>query len=174
LVQDVANRNRRAILSKIPELTPALNTFIEGMGMYFESQGIPRIGGRILGLLMLAHSPLSAEDMATVLNISRASISTNFRLLLSSGLVEKVAQRGDRTTYFVFSDSAMEQRINVGVQSTVAFKRLVQRGLDALPRKDPARRHLDNSLEWSDMLIDSLQDAARRWRARPAATGAHS
>ena len=156
---------------RIPELTPELSHFVDGMGMYFESQGIPRIGGRILGLLMIAHGPLSAEEIAAILGISRGSVSTNFRLLLGSGLVEKVALRGDRTTYFVFSDSAMEQRIAVGVQSAVAFKRLVQRGLEALPQKDPARHHLDSSLEWSDVLIDSLDQALARWRARPAAAG---
>ena len=154
--------------SKVPPLTPELSRFIEGMGMYFENQGIPRIGGRILGLLMLAHSPLSAEDIASILSISRASVSTNFRLLLASGLVEKVTLRGDRSTYYVFSDSAMEQRIAVGVQSAVAFKRLVQRAVDALPQKDPARHHLDSSLEWSDVLIDSLHQALARWRARSA------
>ncbi len=166
--------SRSDILKKIPELTPALHTFIEGMGMYFESQGIPRIGGRILGLLMLAHSPLSAEDMAAILKISRGSVSTNFRLLLASGLVEKVALRGDRTTYFVFSDSAMEQRIAVGVQSALAFKRLVQHAAADLPRKDPARRHLNSSVEWSDLLINSLEQALQRWRARTAGNAARA
>ena len=153
-------------LPKIPRLTPELIGFIEGMGMYFENQGIPRIGGRMLGLLMIAHAPLSAEDFATILDISRASVSTNFRLLLTSGLVEKSALRGDRTTYYVFSDSAMEQRIAVGVQSTLAFKRLVQRAADALPQKDAARHHLDTSLEWADVLLDSLEQALMRWRSR--------
>jgi DNA-binding transcriptional regulator GbsR (MarR family) len=162
-------RGPSAGLQKVPQLTPELNRFIDGMGMYFENQGIPRIGGRILGLLMIAHGPLSAEDIASILSISRGSVSTNFRLLHGSGLVEKVTLRGDRTTYFVFSDSAMEQRIAVGVQSAVAFKRLVQRAVDALPQKDPARHHLDSSLEWSDVLIDSLDQALARWRARPAA-----
>jgi hypothetical protein len=76
-----------------------------------------------------------------------------------------VAAHGDRTTYYVFADSAMEQRMAVGVQSAVAFKRLVQRGLDALPQRDPARHHLDKSLEWSEVLIDSLDQALQRWRA---------
>ncbi len=68
-------------VAKIPRLTPELSRFIEGMGMYFENQGIPRIGGRMLGLLMIAHRPLSAEDLARILKVSRASLSTNFRSL---------------------------------------------------------------------------------------------
>lgn len=157
-------------LDKIPRLTPELSHFIEGMGLYFENQGIPRIGGRILGLLMIAHDPLSSEDVASILKISRGSISTNMRALLISGMVERTALRGDRTTYFVFSDAAMEQRIASGVQSTIAFKRLVQRGLDALPERDPARHHLDASLEWSDMLINSLGETLQHWRAERQAS----
>jgi predicted transcriptional regulator len=153
-------------LQKIPKLTPQLSGFIEGMGMYFENQGIPRIGGRILGLLMVAHWPLSAEDIASILHISRGSVSTNFRLLLPSGMVEKVAMRGDRTTYFVFSDSAMEQRIVTGMQSVGAFKKLVAQGLGALPPKDPARHHLDTSMEWSDLIVESFEKAMVQWRTR--------
>jgi hypothetical protein len=158
--------NERDSLRKIPKLTPALSRFVEGMGMYFENGGIPRIGGRMLGLLMIAHEPLTAEDLATILQISRGSVSTNFRILLGSGMVEKVAYRGDRMTYFVFADSAMEQRMAVGVQSAVAFKRLAQQGLAALPPRDPARHHLDASVAWSNLLVQAFEWATTQWRTR--------
>jgi DNA-binding transcriptional regulator GbsR (MarR family) len=151
-------------LSKVPALTPELTRFIDGMGMYFENQGIPRIGGRILGLLMIAHWPLSAEDIASLLGVSRASLSTNFKLLLSSGMVEKASMPGDRSTYYIFSDSAMEQRIAVGIRSVISFKRLVSQALAALPPKDPSRHHLDVSLDWSDLLIESFNSAMTEWR----------
>ncbi len=151
-------------LSKIPPLTPQLSRFVESMGMYFENQGIPRIGGRMLGLLMIAHQPLSAEDLARILKVSRGSLSTNFRALLASGMVEKVTLYGDRTTYFVFSDAAMEHRTITGTQAAVAFKRLVQQGLAALPPKDPARHHLDASLEWSDIIIEAFERALADWQ----------
>ena len=147
-------------------LTPPLNSFIEGMGVYFEDQGIPRIGGRMLGLLMIAHWPLSAEDLAAILKISRGSISTNMRLLLTSGLVERAVMPGRRTTCYVFSDEAMEHRIAAGVQSVRAFKRLLQQAAQAIPPPDPARHHIDDSLEWSDLLIESFEHATQHWRAR--------
>jgi DNA-binding transcriptional regulator GbsR (MarR family) len=163
------NASRSRSLDKVPRLTPALHTFIEGMGMYFEVQGIPRIGGRILGLLMIAHAPLSAEDIATILKVSRGSLSTNFRLLLASGMVERVTVHGDRVTYFVFSDSAMEQRIAVGLRSVSAFKRLCTQALEALAPHDPSRHHLDISLEWSDLLTQSFETAMAEWHERRVA-----
>jgi DNA-binding transcriptional regulator GbsR (MarR family) len=161
-------------LAKIPRLTPELSRFIEGMGMYFENQGIPRIGGRMLGLLMIAHRPLSAEDLARILKVSRASLSTNFRALLASGLVEKVTLYGDRTTYFVFSDAAMEHRTVTGTQGAIVFRKLVQQGLAALPPKDPARRHLDTSLEWSDLIIEAFQQVLTDWQRRHTRTAERS
>jgi len=160
---------------KIPKLTPPLHRFIEGMGLYFESQGIPRSGGRMLGLLMIAHWPLSAEDVASILQISRGSVSTNMRLLLSSGLVEKAALPRLRTTHFVYADDAMEHRAAAGVKSTEAFKKLLQQAAEAVPARDPARHHIDDSMAWSDLLIEALNDATQRWRTRhPAHAHMHA
>jgi len=160
---------------KIPALTPELTHFIEGMGLYFESQGIPRIGGRMLGLLMIAHWPLSAEDMAAILQVSRGSISTNIRALLASGMVEKALLPRLRTTHFVYSDEAMQQRILAGIQAAEAFKRLLEQAAQAVPARDPARHHIDDSLAGSDVLIDSLNDASQRWRSRhPAHAHVHA
>ncbi len=82
------------------KITPELSKFIEGMGLYFQNQGVPRIGGRILALLMISHDPLSAEDIGATLRVSRGSISTNMRILIAGGLVEKVSIPGQRLTLF--------------------------------------------------------------------------
>ncbi|MFH1184620.1 MAG: hypothetical protein V1755_06225, partial [Chloroflexota bacterium] len=162
-------------LRKIPKLTPQLSRFVEGMGVYFESQGIPRIGGRMLGLLMIAHWPLSAEDIAGILRVSRGSISTNLRLLLSSGMVEKAPSPRSRTTYYAFSDEAMEHRLTASVKSVQAFKRLLQQAAGATPARDPARHHIDDSLAVSDLMLEAFQQVAKRLHARrPAHAHLHA
>ncbi len=152
--------------SKFKKLSPELTRFIESMGMYFESSGVPRIGGRILGLLMVAHEPLSADDIGKILKVSRASVSTNMRLLMSSGMVERTSVLHDRTTYFVFSEAALEQRMVVGIQAAGVFKKLAEQGLAALPDGDSARKNLQRSIEWSDLLVESFQKAIMKWRER--------
>lgn len=153
-------------LNKFQKLSPEMTRFIESMGMYFESQGIPRIGGRILGLLMISHTPLSAEEIAKILKVSRASISTNIRLLTGSGMVEKTSILHNRTTYFIFSEAALEQRLAIGIQSTVIFKKVAEQGLAALPTQDSARSRIERSIEWSDLLVESFQKAITQWRDR--------
>jgi DNA-binding transcriptional regulator GbsR (MarR family) len=138
------------------------------MGRYFESYGIPRIGGRILGLLLVARGPLPAESIAATLRVSRASISTNFRLLLAGGLAEKVSFPGDRTTYFSFPENAWEKTLTVEVNSATAMKRLALQGLEALPPGDPARKRMGELVEWAEYLLQLFQHALVDWRARTA------
>ncbi|MCL4530755.1 MAG: HTH domain-containing protein [Chloroflexi bacterium] len=151
---------------KFAKLSPGLARFIESMGMYFENMGIPRIGGRILGVLMIAHEPLSAEDIGKILKVSRGSISTNMRALTSSGMVEKRSVLHDHTTYFVFSEAAMEQRMMTGIQGAMIFRKLAEQGLASLPSNDSARIRMQRSMEWSDVLVDTFQKAIAEWRAR--------
>ena len=44
--------------------TTTLSQFIENMGLHFEEYGVPRIGGRILGLLLASSRPVSSEEMS--------------------------------------------------------------------------------------------------------------
>ena len=149
------------------KLTPELQHFIRRMGGYFESSGVPPIGGRILGLLMVAHEPLSAEDIASILHVSRASISTNFRVLAASGLAERYTSHADRTTYYVFSDTAWEHAMVMGIRRTQDFKRIVQEGLSAMPENDAARWHLLRGSEYADLMMDFYQHQIDEWRTHP-------
>jgi DNA-binding transcriptional regulator GbsR (MarR family) len=159
-------KNPSVSTDKFEKLDPELARFIESMGMYFESYGIPRIGGRILGLLLSAHEPLSAERIASILKVSRASISTNFRILLTSGLAEKVTRPSDRTTYFVFPETGLEKTLLVEIQGIQALKRLVQQGLNALPANDSARNRMKEMEDWTDFLLKLYQKALVEWQAR--------
>jgi hypothetical protein len=147
-------------------LTPELSKFIENLGMYFESYGIPRIGGRVLGLLLVTQEPLSAKSIATILKVSRASVSTNLRFALHIGLAEKISFLGDRTTYYVFPESGMEKTLAVEIQGLGVMKRLSEQGLAALQPGDPARSRMELLVQWADFLIQVWQKALLEWRER--------
>ncbi len=149
-----------------PKLTPELHRFVQHMGGYFESVGVPRIGGLILGLLIVAHEPLSAEDIAAGLKVSRASISTNFRILAAAGLAERFTSHADRTTYYAFPDSAWEQMLQMGIQRAKAFKRIVQEGLAALPERDISHTRLELADDYTDLVTDWYEKMIAEWRTR--------
>ncbi len=158
------HRRKRSTGKKRMKLTPQLHRFIQQMGGYFESAGVPPIGGRILGLLMVAHEPLSAEDIAAILNVSRASVSTNFRVLAAAGLAERYTSHADRVTYYTFPDTAWEQAMVLGARRAQNFKRIVNEGLAAMPADDAARWHLLRGSEYADLVMEFFQRQIEEWR----------
>ncbi len=150
----------------IPILNPALSKFVENLGGYFESFGIPRIGGRMLGLLLVAEEPLSSEDISAILKVSRASISTNLRMLLAIGWAEKTSFPGDRTSYYVFPENGFEKIFAMEIQASSTLKRFVEQGLSALPPEDSTRSRLEWLADWAGFLIEYWQKAQIEWHER--------
>ncbi|MDY8108924.1 MarR family transcriptional regulator [Fulvimarina sp. 2208YS6-2-32] len=78
--------------------------FIERMGDHMEMEGMPRIAGRLFGLMLVDQGPISFSELAERLNVSRGSISTNARLLESQGLILRVDVAGERQDFFRLAD----------------------------------------------------------------------
>jgi DNA-binding transcriptional regulator GbsR (MarR family) len=64
--------------------------FIERMGLALEADGLPRIAGRIFGLLLVSEDACSLDDLACDLKVSKASVSTNARMLEQRAVLERV------------------------------------------------------------------------------------
>lgn len=60
--------------------------FVESMGLTLESDGLPRIAGRIFGWLLVSEEAQSLDDLAAELRVSKGSVSTNTRLLEQRGV----------------------------------------------------------------------------------------
>ena len=76
------------------------NEFIDTVGEGAERYGMTRVAGLLKGLLVMAREPLSLDDMAERLEVSKASVSTNIRLLERWKAVRRVFNRGDRKNYY--------------------------------------------------------------------------
>lgn len=154
-------------------LSPALREFIESMGVYFGRYGLPRIGGRILGLLMVAERPLSLDDMANTLRVSRASVSTNLRLITASSLADQISLPGDRRDYYRFGRDTWERALKAEVEGIVMLRRIAERGLTAVSgSENTAREHLEETLEFCDLLVRDRQHTIERWQALQESKGA--
>jgi DNA-binding transcriptional regulator GbsR (MarR family) len=82
------------------DLHPALAAFVERFSLAVEEEGLPRIAGRIVALLIVRGEPLSFDDLAETLQISRGSVSTNTRLLEERGILRRVSRLGERKDLF--------------------------------------------------------------------------
>jgi DNA-binding transcriptional regulator GbsR (MarR family) len=146
-------------------LTPDKLKFIENIALYYENYGIPRIAGRMFGLLLLNTQPLSAEQISQQLGASLSSISTNIRALISNGWVEKVTLPGDRVTYYRFSPHAWEQVMERRKQSFAPLKALADNMTASLPEDDAARQQLQAMSDWASVLMHHYDNLIASWQA---------
>jgi DNA-binding transcriptional regulator GbsR (MarR family) len=82
----------------------AASHLIERMGDHLEAEGMPRIAGRIFGLMIIEPELISFGALAERLGVSRASISTNARLLEGKGLLARVRVPGQRQDFYRLAD----------------------------------------------------------------------
>ncbi len=161
------SRGQDAAAQEQPQLSPGMLEFIESMGRYFEQYGISRIGGRILGLLTVAERPLSLDEIATQLQVSRASVSTNLRLATASDLAELVTFPGDRRDYYRMIDDAWGQALRAEVKAFPPLRRIAEHGLAALSPDDTrARAQLEEMIAFCDFAAEEWGGLLDRWQAR--------
>ncbi|HLZ69011.1 MAG TPA: MarR family transcriptional regulator [Dehalococcoidia bacterium] len=152
-----------------PRVPASLGRFVERVGLYFEEFGLPRIAGRLFGLLLVADEPLSLEQAATMLHVSRASVSTNARLVVRSGLVERVSLPGDRRDYYVFGDRSWEAFIETDMKAAVTLREFADDALAGLgPAEAPAKARLEAVAGFFDFYNAELTAILEHWRARAA------
>ncbi len=85
-------------------MNQATADFVEQMGLILESEHFPRIAGRLLGLMIASDEPRTLDDLAEDLGVSKASISTNARLLAEKGIIVRVSVPGDRRDLYAAVD----------------------------------------------------------------------
>ncbi len=147
---------------------PDLDPYIESVALFFETSGLPRIAGRILGLLLVCDPPhRSSAELADAIGASRGSISTMTRMLHDSGLIERVAVPQERATYYRIDPTGFERRFEILMRTIVGFRPLADRGLDLLADASPERtRRLREIRALYVFLERSLPAMIDAWRAQ--------
>lgn len=147
------------------KISAGIQKFIDKMGLYYESYGIPRIGGRILGLLLTAPEPISAEAISKTLQVSRSSVSTNVRLLITVGMLEITQKPLDRTDYFILSDEAWSNAIRLRIQGFQELNKIVEQGRQAMESNGhTGNTKLQEMEKWAEMMQNLHQQALEEWK----------
>lgn len=129
-----------AAMPKSVEPDP-IDNFIDQMGLITQEDGAPPIAGRILGLLLVEGRPLTLNEMASRLHISKASASTNARLLAARGLVRLTDLTGDRQDYYEIVPSPYRHILTtVSARMSRAAER-VEAAERLIPEDRPEAKH---------------------------------
>jgi DNA-binding transcriptional regulator GbsR (MarR family) len=73
---------------------------MEAMGRITSFWGFSKIMGQLYGLLYLSPKPLTLDEMAESLSVSKGNVSINIRALERWNMVKTVWVKGDRKDYY--------------------------------------------------------------------------
>lgn len=82
-------------------MSPKIQSFVMHCGEMGSRWGFNRTIGQMYGLLLINEEPLSANDIAELLNISRGNVSMGIKELQSWRLIQLQHRPGDRKDYYM-------------------------------------------------------------------------
>jgi len=130
--------------------------FVEDICLYFEQMGLPRMAGRVLGVLLISDPPAqSLTDLSEILQASKSSISTTTRLLTGMGLIERAASPLPRQAYFQFKRGGWTVFIHQRLELWASLHQIAEHGLDLLQDRDPV---LQERLQEAHDLFSLIED----------------
>jgi len=110
-----------------------LMDFVEAVAVFYETFGLPRIAGRILGYLLVCEPPeRTAKQLIEELGASRGSVTNMLRLLTTGSVVQIVGRPGDRSRYYRVRDDGFDSLVQSRMAQYVGFGPLADRGLAVL------------------------------------------
>lgn len=115
----------------------ALLEWVERVAMYLARDGVSPIAGRVLGWLMVCDPPeQSAGQISEAIGASRASLTSNLRLLTSMGFLTWRTRPGERTVYYRMAEDAWAVVVRQQVAGITAFLAITRDGLDLVGPDD--------------------------------------
>ncbi len=138
--------------------------WIEDISLYFEQMGLPRMAGRVLGVLLISDPPeQSINALCERLGASKSSISTTTRLLTEMGLIERVASPVPRRIYFQFKPGGWLAFIRQRLRLWASLHQIAERGLELLQDRDPLlRQRLQEAHDMFSLIERSLPGVLER------------
>jgi DNA-binding transcriptional regulator GbsR (MarR family) len=141
-------------------------SFTERMGLALESDGLPRIAGRIFGLLLVSEDSRSLDDLAAELRVSKGSVSTNARLLEQRGLIERICRPADRRDYYRTLPDLFNHTMALRLTRWERFHQAITAARASLPIQSPeVRDRLEEYADAYEYMSEVIREALDRWHA---------
>ncbi len=145
-------------------LDDRLRRVIDDFGQIFARYGLALTIGRVFGLLLISDDPLSLDDIATLLGVSKSSTSVTARELERLGIVRRFAIPGSRRIVYELGDD-LEPIFDSQLTR-------VRQQLAVLDRAEPllmagrARDRLHHMQELHEFAVRETEGMRERWRQR--------
>jgi DNA-binding transcriptional regulator GbsR (MarR family) len=141
--------------------------FIEKIGVIAQNEGLPRIAGRVLAMLVYDGARVSFGELAEKLAVSRGSISSSVRLLEDRQVIKRVAKAGDRQDYFEVAEDAFMTLIETSALRARRAYKDIAGTLAKLPLSEAGpHARLKAYADFYDVIDIALTDAAQQMKKR--------
>ncbi len=155
------------VFADMKPLHPAAVEFIEDLALHAAADGLPRIAGCIVGLLIVRQEPVSFDEIVEQLQVSRASVSTNTRLLESRGAIRRVTRLGERRDLFEVGNDFLERMWEQRLRRERAGLQIAEKARAKLPssyaRTKEALRRIE---ELNFLIIEAKEQALAAWNKK--------
>ncbi len=136
-----------------------IDDFVERFGLIAQAQGLSRIAGRIMGLIIIEGGPISFGELSKRLQVSRGSISTNTRLLESLGIIERTSRSGERQDYFEIASTPYKRLLRVQSEQLSKAQSVIRQTIGDLPgNREDSRARLNELNAFYEALRRSYDD----------------
>ena len=99
--QTLAQKTGKNDKNTRPDLADALKQeFIQDYGLGYQSFGLPKLMGKVVGLLLYHGEPLSLDDITEQLHVSKGPVSQIMRRLREHNLVRRIWVPGSRRDFY--------------------------------------------------------------------------
>lgn len=145
-------------------LDEARRRFVDDFGQHMARYGVTLTVGRLFALLLLSDDPLSLDDLAAQLGISKSGVSLAARDLERLALARRLGTPGSRRVLYEATDS-MEPVFLAGFARIRSQLDQIRRANPLLAR-GPAKNRMREMIELHEFWLREYDGVMDRWRRR--------
>lgn len=145
----------------------AVARFIERFALDLATSGVPRMPARVFaGLLTTDAGNLTAGEIAELLQVSPASVSSAVRYLEQLSLIVRAREPGSRRDHYQVDQDVWHELYASRDQLLMQWIGTVRDGRAAVGPDTPAGMRLAETVAFFEFVHEELGDMNRRWQAR--------
>ncbi len=149
--------------------SPVERELIQEFGNIYESYGLKRLEGLIVGLLLTQEGPVSLDDMVELLGHSKGPISVSVRRLADIGLVRKVNGPVNRRNYYaahpdIFYNNFQFNMATVRKNRSLAENFLARLQTEGAKGSEETVENLEHMRAFYRLMEDFYQDFSEQWQ----------
>jgi DNA-binding transcriptional regulator GbsR (MarR family) len=138
-------------------------TFVEEFGAMSMEMGAPRTMARIIAWMLVCDPPdQSSKDLQVALRLSAAAVSSEARMLIGAGILERTTRAGERRIFYRLRSGTWDGVLEARLRLLVRIREVTERGLLLAGDEADARlRDVRDIYEW---FVEELEELLRTRR----------